>query len=305
MGEWLREPAFVGAEECQDWLKIFKVYLFWESLMAKYPLHPIWITDLTLNIAEISEEELRKVRRMVKILPQNVPDKSLFFTALASARVSIKDFKVNEVVLNQIFKEVGQEYTQEQTLEVLQDFSKKLGKGVFIPTYLGAMCLAAYRSTDWLGLGAFNSQFWIYAFSGGKLNPCWPFPSPSMEKYAQGYTYLEEFKDIVRNVPCQGRMLSDNELEYMLTPNEDGEFKNKFGQFDCNATHPLHKLIGRTKFKGLTLWSAEKVAKIDEDTTACLEGRKSIEELVVEEILKEFASSEKKECRPSAKMGHN
>ena len=295
MGKWLREPAFVGAEECQDWLEIFRAYLFWESLMAKYILHPIWVTDLTLKIAEISEEELRKVRRMVNILPKNVPDKSLFFTAIASTRVGIKDFKVDEVVLNEIFKEVGQEYTQEQTLAVLEDFSRKLGKGILIPTYLGAICLAAHRSTDWLGLETFNSQFWIYAFSGGELNPLWPFPSPSMEKYAQEYMYLEEFKDIVRNVPCQGRMLSDTELERMLTPNEDGKFENKFGQFDCNASHPLHKLIGRTKFKGQTPWSAEEVAKIDEDTTACLEGRKSIEELVIEEIFREFASSEKKE----------
>lgn len=294
MRKWLREPAFVGTEEYQGWLKILRAHLFWKSLTAKYPLRPIWATGLTLTkISE--EEELRKVRRILKILPKNVPDKSLFFALLASTRVSIKDFKIDEVVFNEICKEMGQECTQEQTLAVLWALSENLREGVFIPTYLGAMCLAAHRSTDWLGLGALNSEFWIYAFSGGELNPLWPFPSPRMEKYAHEYAYLRELKDAVRKVSCQGVMLCNAELEQMLFPNEDGKFENKYEEFDCNPSHPLNRLIGRSKFKGQTPWSADEVARINEEINACLEGRKGIEELVIEETLREFASSEKTE----------
>lgn len=297
MEKWLREPAFPGTGECQDWLKILRAHLFWESLMAKYPLHPIWITGLTLTIAEISEEEkLRRIRKRVKMFPKSVPEHPLFFDALGSTILRIEDFKVDESIFNEICKEIGQEGTQEQILPVLQNFSEKLREGISIPTFLGALCLAAHRATDWLGLEIINSQFWIYAFSGGELSPLWPFPSPSMENYDQEYVYLEEFKDAVKKVSCQGRTLSNTELEQMLIPNEDGRFENKYKQLDCNASHPLHRLIGRSKFiKGGTPWSAEQVARIDEEINACLEGTKSIEKLVIEEMLRQLERTGERE----------
>jgi hypothetical protein len=85
--------------------------------------------------------------------------------------VNVKDGKVDMDAFDQICKEIGQACNQEQITAALEEITAETSKGYYIPTHLWVICLAAYRSVEWLGLGEYISPFCIYAFCGGPLNP--------------------------------------------------------------------------------------------------------------------------------------
>lgn len=214
----------------------------------------------------------------------------------------MENLKVGGLTLNEIPKEIkvaieeefGKPLEQlEQSQDMLEKLSEDLKRGFLIPTRLGAVCLLAHRSMDWLGLPIGGSSewnypshhYWIYAFFRGKLNPLWPFPSPSMETYT-GYPYLGEFEEAFRKVSGEGQRLDEAELEQLLIPGEDG-FENEYEEFSHNPRHPLHRFISAAKFKGKSLWHPEESRRIDEEIKACCAKKEMVEELLIKEMQKD------------------
>jgi len=298
--KWLLEPALIGPDEYENWTKAWITQMFWEPLMKEYPLSPIWITDLQLKIPETSEKDLQRIKRILRTYPRQLPENVLFFSALTSTEVTMENFKVDGSTLNEIPQEIKVAIEEEfgKPLEqlpqdVLEALSEDLKGGFLIPTRLGAVCLLAHRSMDWLGfpIGGLSEwnypshHYWIYAFSRGKLNPLWPFPSPSMKTYA-GYPFLGEFEEAFRKVSGEGQRLDEVELEQLLIPGED-EFGNKYEEFSHNPRHPLHRFISAAKFKGKSLWNVEESRRIDEEIKACFTRSEKVEELLIREMEKD------------------
>ena len=188
------------------------------------------------------------------------------------------------------------------------------GKNNNVSTKLEATYLLAHRWTEWLGIRSYDvtPYCWVYAFFKGKLNPYHPWPRPSkwMRKRQVGKSDFSEFKALVKQISLVKTDLNRAEKEDILAALIDyPKFKNKYPEFGPQdisshghrtdkrtsksnrhaskraSVHPLYSLSHIVKFGGVLPWTIEKSRETDEKVKACLAGKVSVGEILIQEIM--------------------